>query len=80
MSTTANAGDLFPDEVTFVLATRLLTGETIEVTDDLGRTWQATASTLSWRSGDITELVLEQADAFDVLSALAERLTTGSQS
>lgn len=78
MSTTVSLGELHPDEVTFLLATRLLRGETIELTDDMGRTWQATASTLSWQSGDTTEIVLEHADAFDVLSVLAERLAAGS--
>jgi hypothetical protein len=71
MSTMVNAAEAHPDEVTFALAARLLCGETLELTDDVGRTWQATASTLSWRSGDTTELVLDRADAFDVLSKLA---------
>ncbi len=68
-----------PDEITFALATRLLCGETIEIMDDVGRTWLATASALSWRSGETTEVVLEHADAFDVLSELAERLSASSQ-
>ena len=77
MSTT-DTREAHPDEITFALATRLLLGETIELTDDVGRTWEATASTLFWRSGDQGELVLEQADAFDVLSELAERLSAAS--
>ncbi len=71
---TPAAGEAHPDEIAFELATRLLRGQTIDVTDDIGRTWQATASTLSWSDGTKHTLVLDQADAFDVLSMLAEQL------
>jgi hypothetical protein len=63
------------EQIVFELATRLLRGDTIDVTDTVGRTWQATASTLSWSNGTTRTLVLEQADAFDVLSGLAEHLS-----
>ena len=62
------------DEVTFELATLLLRGETLELVDEVGRTWEATASTLHRRHGNDCQVLLEGADAFDVLSALAEGL------
>lgn len=72
LSDTAHA-----DEITFELATLLLRGETLEMVDDVGRTWQATASTLHRRQGADHEILLEGADAFDVLTALARGLTGG---
>lgn len=66
------------DEITFELATLLLRGETLELVDDIGRTWEATASTLHRRHGAETEVLLERADAFDVLSALAKGLAAMS--
>jgi len=75
MSMAPAAGEAHPEEIVFELATRLLRGGTIDVTDSTGRTWQATASTLSWSDGTTRTLVLEQADAFDVLSGLAECLS-----
>ena len=44
--------DAHADEVTFELATLLLRGETLELVDDVGCTWEATASTLHRRDGD----------------------------
>ncbi|MBN9168240.1 MAG: hypothetical protein BGO98_42220 [Myxococcales bacterium 68-20] len=74
MSTTTNGREAHSEEIVFELATRLLQGATIDVTDNVGRTWQATASTLSWNDGVTQTLVLDQANAFDVLTELAERL------
>lgn len=75
MSMTPTRGEAHPEEVVFQLAARLLRGDTIDVTDSVGRTWQATATTLSWSDGTTHAVVLDQADAFDVLSGLAEQLS-----
>lgn len=66
------------DMITFELATLLLRGETLELVDEVGRTWEATASTLHRRHGAKQEVLLEGADAFDVLSALARGLAAAS--
>lgn len=66
------------DEITFELATLLLRGETLELVDEVGRTWQATASSLHRRQGAEQEVLLEGADAFDVLTALAEGIAAVS--
>ena len=78
MSTTTNGRAAHSEEIVFELATRLLLGATIDVTDSVGRTWQATASTLSWDDGITQTLVLDEANAFDVLSELAERLAAAA--
>ena len=72
--------DAHADEVTFELATLLLRGETLELVDDVGCTWEATASTLHRRDGDYLQVLLEGADAFDVLSALAKGVAAASTS
>jgi hypothetical protein len=78
MSMTTAAGEAHSEEIVFELATRLLRGDTIDVTDHIGRTWEATASTLSWHDGITRTWVLNEADAFDVLSELAEHLSAPS--
>ncbi len=78
MSSVTSTEDAYPEEIVFELATRLLRGGTVDVTDHVGRTWQATASTLSWHDGVTRTLVLDDANAFDVLGELAERLATPS--
>jgi hypothetical protein len=72
--------DAHADEITFELATLLLRGETLELVDDIGGTWEATASTLHRRHGEEHRVFLEGADAFDVLSALAKGLAAASAS
>ena len=63
-----------PDMVdVFELAVRLLRGEVVEVTDDGGRTWRATASPLSLLWYGEPNPVLEGVDALEVADALAAR-------
>ena len=76
MSTKSENGGTHPEDVVFELASRLLRGETNDVKDEAGLTWEATASTLSRYDGGRRTLVLDKANAFDVLSELAVRLSS----
>lgn len=76
MSTKSEGCETYPEDVVFELASRLLRGATIDVKDEAGMTWEATASTLARYDGQRRTLVLDKANAFDVLSELAERLSS----
>ncbi|MBX3261015.1 MAG: hypothetical protein KIS78_03310 [Labilithrix sp.] len=78
MSSAPSPDDAHPEEIVFELATRLLRGGTVDVTDHVGRTWRATASTLTCHDGVTQTLVLDGANAFDVLSELAKRYSAPS--
>jgi hypothetical protein len=57
----------------FDLCARLLRGEVVDVTDDAGRVWRATATSLAVLYRGEPEPLIENVDAFEVAAALTRR-------